>query len=395
MPTPCTNCLRFHYGECRESAKQCFECHGFNHIERYCPNKKNQIKRVAGEPLAGTKRWCEMHGLQHDPELKKRILNALKTNPGSAIYVNNICIYLGTEKHFDVEDMPSRGRTLEERVKRDQERSMSPPRYRRRSSPRYRDRSPPHDRGPHGYYSPPQHGGYRSRSPVRHRRWSPSPYHLPSYATDRQPDYRPRSPRYAQDSSAVVFDARERNRGVNDRAENRATQRVMSVKSNMPPTQPDFNQIPDLFHTPRGGPQRTAGNTNNIEHGGPLQSRDTNSQAMQGIIKESQAQFMKESQSQTQVQAFQAFKAAQSQMSPPLYSSQTGISNVVKDPHFVLGTTRGAGRAEIMDAYQQRMTEVEEERRADEGFQDRMPSHVWEESIGILIAAKRQLLASL
>lgn len=48
-----------------------------------------------------------------------------------------------------------------------------------------------------------------------------------------------------------------------------------------------------------------------------------------------------------------------------------------------------------MVAYQQRMTEVEEERRADEGFHDRMPNHVWEESIGILIAAKRQLLAGL
>lgn len=50
----------------------------------------------------------------------------------------------------------------------------------------------------------------------------------------------------------------------------------------------------------------------------------------------------------------------------------------------------------ILDAYHQRMDEVEEERRVDAGYNDsdRMPSNVWEESIGILISAKRQLLAA-
>ncbi|KAG4441888.1 hypothetical protein IFR05_002629 [Cadophora sp. M221] len=389
MPTPCTNCLRFHYGECRESVKQCFECKGFNHIERYCPNKKNQIRRITGEPLAGTRAWCEMHGLQHDLELKKRVLNALKISPGSAIYVNDVCIYLGTERHFDVQYVPSRGRTFEDQFKRDRERSRSPPRYRQPSPHGYHGRSPPQDRGPPGYCGSPRRGRYRSRSPLHQRRRTPSPYQLPAYAPNPLPDYRSRSPRYAQDSSAVVFEARDRGRGVDNRAENRAPQRAGTVKFNMPPNQLNF-QIPDLFDNSRGGSQQAAGNTHNIERGGPLQARDANFQAMQGVNKDSESQVMKESQFQCQ-----AFKAAKPQTSPPPNSSQTGTSNFVEDPHFVLGITRGAGRIEIMDAYQQRMTEVEEERRADEGLHDRMPNHVWEESIGILIAAKRQLLAGL
>ncbi|KAL5330630.1 hypothetical protein ACEPPN_000149 [Leptodophora sp. 'Broadleaf-Isolate-01'] len=328
-------------------------------------------------------------------QLKKRILNALKTNPGSAIFVNDVCIYLGTEKHFDVQDMPSRGRTFEDRFKRDRERSWSPPRYRQPSPQGYRGRSPPRDRGPPGYYGSPRRGGYRSRSPIRQRRRTPSPYRLPSNTPNRQLNYRPRSPRYAQDSNAVVFEARNRDRGVDNRAENRAPQRAAAVKFNTPPTQPNFHQMPDLFDPSRGGPQRIAGNIHNIERGSPLQALDTNSQAMPGVIKESESQVTKESQSQSQAEAYQGFKAAQLQVSPPSNSSQTGASNVVEDPHFVLGIIRGAGRDEIMVAYQQRMTEVEEERRADEGFHDRMPNHVWEESIGILIAAKRQLLAGL
>ncbi|PVH72758.1 hypothetical protein DL98DRAFT_595700 [Cadophora sp. DSE1049] len=393
----CTNCVRFHYGRCREPVKQCFECKGYNHIERYCPNRKNQIKRVAGEPLAGTRAWIEMHGLQHDPELKKRVLNALKNNPGIAIYVNDRCIYLGTEKHFDVDDRPSRGRTLEKRIKRDRERSMSPPRYRQQSPQGYRGRSPPRDRGGPGYYgSPRREQRYRSRSPLNQRRRTPSPYQLPAHAPGPQPDYRPRSPRYAENSNAVLFEARDRDGYEDSRAENRAPRAAPgnAVKFNIPPAQPDFSK-PDLFNTsaPRGTLQQTSGNTP-INDRGPLQARDTNSKAMQGVIKESQ--------SQSQAQAFQAFKSAQSQTSStPQSLSQTGPSNFVEDPHFVLGITKGAGRDEqvhtvsIMEAYQQRMAEVEGERRADEGYHDRMPAHVWEESISILIAAKRQLLGGL
>ncbi|KAK0111090.1 hypothetical protein ONS95_001468 [Cadophora gregata] len=383
MPAACTNCIRFHYGECRERVKQCFECKGYNHIERYCPNRKNQIRRVAGEPLAGTRAWIEMHGLQHDPELKKRVLNALKTNPGSAIFVNEICIYVGTEKHFDVEDRPSRGRTLEERIKRDRERSRSPPRYRQPSPRVHSGRSPSRERGRPGYNgSPRRKPRYRSRSPLKQRRRTPSPYQLPAHAPGRQPDYRPRSPRYAENSNAVVFEARERDRYEDNRAENRAT-RAAPFKFNLPPAQPDYRK-PDLFNTgsPRANLQQNSGDV--FKDRGPLQTRDTNSQALQGVVKEPQPQ--------SQARVFQASKMTQPQTSSTPQSSSQINSDFVEDPHFVLGITKGASRDEIMDAYQQRMAEVEEERRVDEGFNERMPAHVWEESISILIAAKRQLL---
>ncbi|KAL2065838.1 hypothetical protein VTL71DRAFT_3508 [Oculimacula yallundae] len=341
----------------------------------------------AGDTLRGTAPTSRIESTVF--LLKRRILNALKTNPGSAIYINDVCIYLGTERHFDVNDRPSRGRTLEQRIKNDRQRSASPPRYRQPSPQDRRGRSPPRDHGPPGYYggSSQQQGRYRSRSPTAYRRRTPSPYHLPAHAPHRQADHHPRSPRYVQDSSAVIFEARDQ-RGMRD--ENRG-QRADPVKFNMPPAQPNFQQNGGLFDgAVRQSSGSAPGNANNNERGGPLQTRDTNSQAMEGVIKESQSQGMPTSQSQAE--AYRAFKAAQSQMSPPPASSQTGASTAVEDPHFVLGITKGAGRDEILDAYHQRMTEVEDERRADENFQDRMPSNVWEDSIGILVAAKRQLL---
>ena len=152
--------------------------------------------------------------------MKKRILNALKTAPSSAIYVNDICIYLGTEKHFDVDDRPSRGRDLEERIRRDRERSMSPPRYRQPSPQAFRGRSPPREQGTGDYGSPRRDRRYRARSPLNQRRRTPSPYQLPAHAPGRQPDYRPRSPRYAEDGNAVVFEAR--NHDEENRVENQA-----------------------------------------------------------------------------------------------------------------------------------------------------------------------------
>src|SRR3954453_5499265 len=100
IPTPCTNCLRFHYGTCYEAPKQCQECGGFNHIERYCPNKK-RVARTPGETWPGTRRWCEMWALDDDPELRQKVLTAIKTSPGCAIWVNGQCIYQGNESHFN------------------------------------------------------------------------------------------------------------------------------------------------------------------------------------------------------------------------------------------------------------------------------------------------------
>jgi len=62
-PVPCTNCLRFHYGGCKEEAKDCHECGGLNHLERYCPSRRRVIV-PNGEPLPGTVSWCRMWELE-------------------------------------------------------------------------------------------------------------------------------------------------------------------------------------------------------------------------------------------------------------------------------------------------------------------------------------------
>jgi hypothetical protein len=138
MPTPCANCVGFHYGPCNHSPRQCHNCWGWNHIERYCPgNYRNGIRPERGQPLAGTKKWCDRYGLNDDtPEdhdLKFQILQALKTNPGSAIHLNGICIYSGSSKSFSKPDrnQQPRGRALRERRTRRDLRSLSPGRDRR------------------------------------------------------------------------------------------------------------------------------------------------------------------------------------------------------------------------------------------------------------------------
>lgn len=105
-------------------------------------------------------------------------------------------------------------------MRRDRERSMSPPRYRQPSPQAFRGRSPPREQGTGDYSSPRRDRRYRARSPLNQRRRTPSPYQLPAHAPDRQPDYRPRSPRYAEDGNAVVFEAR--NHDEENRVENQA-----------------------------------------------------------------------------------------------------------------------------------------------------------------------------
>jgi hypothetical protein len=191
---PCTNCLRFHYGTCYEQPKQCRDCGGINHIERYCPHR-NQVTTTPGQPLPGTRAWCDYWNLNDDPEMKKKILNALKTNASSAIWVNNQCIYPGHDKHFSTREVPrGRGRPLEERVKK-------------------RSRSPPKDRLPDWHQRPRSRSPLRRYSPQRdQRRLSPvslSPYRRqcslspPGSAADRVHQRRARSPRYACGSNAI------------------------------------------------------------------------------------------------------------------------------------------------------------------------------------------------
>jgi hypothetical protein len=200
-PAPCTNCLRFHYGVCREAPKQCFQCGGLNHIERYCPLGRRVPTERKG-PLPGTRVWCEMFGVNDDPDLKNKVLNALKTAPGCSIWVNERCIYQGNEKHFTQDDAPQ-GRPLEERVTWG--RSRSPPRERQPK----RSQSPPslrydpvfRDWDPYTRQSQTavRNERFRSRSPLRRR----SPYCPPPP---------PRS--FATGSNATGVEPRQQNRSV-------------------------------------------------------------------------------------------------------------------------------------------------------------------------------------
>ena len=203
VPVPCTNCLRFHYGVCREPPRQCFGCGVMNHIERYCPcNRRLQVDR--GEPLPGTRAWCNNYCLDKDPDLKLKILNTIKTSPGCAVWLEGVRIYRGNERHF-YSDYISRGRTYDHRPARrrsrsplrDGSRSRSPSPVRGRS-PRMDhfgyDIAPPHRRN----ISPYHRRRYRSRSPLR--RELPSP--------NQQPDVRPRSPGYSRGSNTVVYEAK-------------------------------------------------------------------------------------------------------------------------------------------------------------------------------------------
>lgn len=210
MPAPCTNCVRFHYGPCKEKPKRCYKCDGWDHIERYCPKHRGRvIRQLEGEPLPGTRAWCDFHGLNDDPELKSRVLQALKTDPGSAININGVCVYGGSARSFTSYERfeEPRGRRLEEHTANHRLRSRSPrdDKYRPGSWARRSGAPSP----PQGYQS-----RYRSRSPIRQRPGTPPynqyqgrPRNLSPY---RHPHYRARSPTYDVGSDAVIYEARDR-----------------------------------------------------------------------------------------------------------------------------------------------------------------------------------------
>jgi hypothetical protein len=199
VPAPCTNCLRFHYGTCYDAPKQCHKCGGFNHIERYCPYGRRLMVNK-GEPLPGTRTWCEMWGLDHDPELRHKVLTAIKTSPGCAIWVNNECIYGANAKYFQTDDPPrgreqprGRGRPLGEGIAR--KRSRSPTRERVSNVPNWRQRQRQRSRSPLRRYSPPLHG--RRGSPIHRRSCAPSPSRDRARGRYEIPEGRPCSPRHA------------------------------------------------------------------------------------------------------------------------------------------------------------------------------------------------------
>lgn len=136
LPIPCINCLRFHFGTCREFPKQCFQCGRMNHIERFCPQRLiPHFRWNPKEPIPGTREWCKKYQLDRDPELRQRIINAIKASPGCAIWLNGAPIYSGNEQHFS-SDIISRGNRYGGRTSRN--RSMSP----LRDITRQRSRSP-------------------------------------------------------------------------------------------------------------------------------------------------------------------------------------------------------------------------------------------------------------
>lgn len=220
IPVPCTNCLRFHYGPCREAPKQCFRCGGFNHIERYCPLGR-RVPIDQRSPLPGTRAWCQMFGLDGDAELRKKVLDALKTSPGCSIWVNERCIYRGNERHFTQDDPAARRRPLEERMTRGRSRSPIRERVQKRS------RSPLQHYDRYGLQpyefvrpqSPTANERFRSRTPIRRR--SPSPCrNLPQ-----------RSRTCASGSNAVVVEP------STTRYDNRSPQlNISSDQFNFPPS---------------------------------------------------------------------------------------------------------------------------------------------------------------
>jgi len=301
MPTPCTNCIVFHYGLCKYPPRQCRICCGWGHIERYCPSNPtgHNVRREHGEPLAGTRAWCERYGLDADPDLKFQVLQALKTNPGSAIHINGVCIYGGSSKSYVANGSnsidPPRGRTLEARVGRRRDpRSASPGRDRRRLSRSLspgggrRDRSLTPNALGHG-------SRYRSRSPLRQRPRTPSPR--------RQADYRARSPRYAEDTNTVVFEARDQE---NHRAENHSGEAgtLTPVRFEMPRPRHTLPPRPLPFFDPPRAP------LGQVSTNLPVNNQSS------------------------------MFEAAKSQ---PQAAQSDGF---IDDPYFVLGVSKGATDAE-------------------------------------------------
>jgi hypothetical protein len=299
MPAPCTNCLRFHYGICWEAPKQCFQCGGFNHIERYCPRQR-RVQVDSGGLLPGTSAWCNKNGLTNDPELKQRVLNAIKTSPGCAIWLDGVCIYGGNQRHFSSDYMPKR-RPFDDRTTR--YRSRSPPRDRfQERSPLSRNRGSSLKKDPFGYDITPQRGQdnqfrrFRSRSPLRRERSSIS----------RLPSPKQRSPTYSMTGNTAASRAKDNSHG----------QKSSGVSVSMPGL-PSFSFAPQSCV-----PLRNVTNTQNA-------------------VKNADADEVKECSAPSSMKDSGFYK-------PSLINIERSLSQGlhVDDPYFILGIIEGAGEQE-------------------------------------------------
>ncbi|KAF4624505.1 hypothetical protein G7Y89_g13665 [Cudoniella acicularis] len=319
-----------------------------------------------------------MHGLDADPELKNRILQALKVSPGSAIFVNGIRIYRGYEQYFEQLD-DTRDRPFEQPFSR--RRSRSPVRGDdRHDRHRVRSRSPIRGRSPRqafdaqdGAYSgpnmdmcsPPRRPRYRTPSPPRQSFRAPSPARLPPP--------RPRSPKPVSGSNAVVYEAR--GRGM----QRRQAQRQLPVDKSQS-QQIQAKAAPSYLLL-----QNVHAKANDAQPRAPL-GQLTNSTRAENVPRSGG--------STSQSAAATNFKYSQPNSQPltPIPAKHIEPEPVVNDPHFVLGIGTGAREAEIVDAYNQKMWEIEIEKISDGSFTDPATQLAWDDSVRILKAAKRKLV---
>ncbi|KAH6665476.1 hypothetical protein B0J14DRAFT_680578 [Halenospora varia] len=318
-----------------------------------------------------------MHDLHADPALKRQILHALKTAPASAIWVNGVCIYRGHEKVFESREEP-RGRPFEQPMAR--RRSRSPKREEERA--RLRSRSPFRGRSPverltyensfNGFEegelidlcSPVRRSRQRSPSPAKEQFGTPSPVSLPAH--------KPISPQVATESSAIVCEGR----GMNERREIPKVQpfKILSRVPQAKPAPPPYLLL-----------QKVNIKQSDSQTRDPL-SQITNTNRADNPIKASE--------SQNRGSSVAVSESQQVSQQPSLTAPVAEPEPIVDDPYFVLGIRDGALEPEIVDAYQQKIWEIEIDKMTDGTFTstDDGTKDPWEESIRILKAAKKQLI---
>ncbi|KAF7896969.1 uncharacterized protein EAF01_009372 [Botrytis porri] len=361
VPAPCQNCRRFHYGYCRDAPRQCWRCNDYNHIERYCPRRRTRWPR--DQALPGTRQWCDYHGLGTDATLRTKVLNALKACPSCNIYIDDYCIYKGcVEHHFRREEV--RGRPLAERMTR--RRSRSPKREQvkrgRSRSPIRQKSPPPMERRfrPQRQFSPVRQGRGRSRSPLRQRRQSP-----------------PRTPMRPRGRSPVF--------GVNGAANSQSNTATADFKISQSSYLQNLSLPVNQKQLPEQNMQQSIGIldtsiTTNL-------NSFPNSQVPSGTVSaDPPLQVIEKGGFIHSVVALQ-------QPLPKVPPKRHDTEVYVEDPYFVLGVGEEALEREILEAYQKRMWEVELERVADTNYAEAPgPDNVWDQSIAVLRAAKKQLV---
>ncbi|ESZ94502.1 hypothetical protein SBOR_5115 [Sclerotinia borealis F-4128] len=355
---PCQNCPRFHYGYCRDAPRQCWRCNDYNHVERYCPRRRTRWPRDLALP--GTRHWCSYHGLDSDPTLRSRVLNALKTSPSCNIYIDGYCIYKGcVEHHFRHEQV--RGRPLAERMTR------------------RRSRSPDREQIKRG----------RSRSPLRRRSPLPIERRLRQASPIRQNRGRSESLPQQQRQSPPRTPLRPRGRSPVFNVSGIAFSQANEARTGMEIFRPSFLQHQSLFASPKQVSEKQQMQqsiksvvfSNIIKIPSFLVSGDPLC-AISGddLLQETEKDGLNYTQQQQPVLNENG-------------NAQETVELYIEDPHFILGVRKDALEKEILEAYQQSMWEIERQRIADTDYKEPPgPDNVWDQSVAQLRAAKKMLI---